>query len=91
MGSRHAENLKRIKMVNQEFIDDFAAILEVEPEEINANLALTTDNWNSLSIVSTIVLIDEYLGLTIDGDKLRACTFVGELWSLIQNAQDSSM
>jgi acyl carrier protein len=89
MGCRHNHYLKRIEMINQEFIEDFAVIMEVEPNEIQGNLALTNDNWNSLAIISTIVLIDEYLGITIDGDKLKACSSVGELWSLIQKVKES--
>ena len=76
-------------MDNQEFIADLAAILEIEPEEVHNELVLNNDNWNSLAIVSAIVLIDEHLGIAIEGDKLRACSSVGELLSLIQDAKSN--
>ena len=73
-------------MDNQQFIEDLAAILEVEPEELHADFPFTRDNWNSLAIVSTIVLIDEQFGVAVEGEKLRECPSVGSLWKLIQEA-----
>jgi acyl carrier protein len=78
-----------VHMDNPQFKEDLAAILEVEPEEVTADLELHSGNWNSLSIVSTIVLIDEYFGTTIDGEKLRQCQSVGSLWELIQLATNA--
>lgn len=76
-------------MDNKEFMEDLAAVLEVEPEELNADFALTRDNWNSLSIVSTIVLIDEQFGVAVEGEKLRECQSVGALLQLIKIAAAS--
>ena len=70
------------------FIEDLAAILEADPEELNEEFVLHSENWNSLSIVSAIVLIDEHFGVSIEGEKLRQCTTLGELWSLIQAARN---
>jgi acyl carrier protein len=72
-------------MSKEAFMEDLAAILEVEPDELNHDFALDQDRWNSLAIVSTIVLIDEQFAVTIEGDKLRECASVDELWSLIQD------
>ena len=73
-------------MDNQVFMEDLAAVLEVEPEELQADFPFTRDNWNSLAIVSTIVLIDEQFGVAVEGEKLRECTSVGGLLELIQAA-----
>jgi acyl carrier protein len=75
-----------VQMDNSQFKEDLAAILEVEPEEVTDDLELHSGNWNSLSIVSAIVLIDELFGVAIDGEKLRQCQNVGSLWQLIQAA-----
>lgn len=74
-------------MKNQEFLEDMSAILEVEVDELHDNFALDNDNWNSLAIVSAIVLIDEQFGLAIPGEKLRSCKSLGNLWALIKEAQ----
>jgi acyl carrier protein len=76
-------------MQDQEFIDDLAAILEVEVDELHGDFILNSDNWNSLAIVSAIVLIDEQYGIAIPGDKLRSCTSLGNLWNLIKEAKDN--
>ena len=70
------------------FIEDLTAILEADPEELDEEYILHSENWNSLSIVSAIVLIDEHFGVSIEGEKLRQCTTLGELWSLIQTARN---
>lgn len=66
------------------FFEDMAAILEADPTDLHEEFVLDRDNWNSLAIVAAIVLIDEQFGTTIEGDKLRECTSIGELWQLIQ-------
>lgn len=69
-------------------MEDLAAILEADPEELNEQYPLHSDNWNSLSIVSAIVLIDEHFGISIEGEKLRQCSSLGALWGLIQAARN---
>ena len=74
-------------MDNPQFREDLAAILEVDLDELHEELVLDSGNWNSLSIVSAIVLIDENFGISIDGEKLRQCQSVGALWQLIQDSR----
>jgi acyl carrier protein len=69
-----------------DFLNDFADILEVEPAELSDAFAFTKDNWNSLAIVSTIVLIDEHFGVAVAGDKLVDSTSVGILFKHIEEA-----
>ena len=52
-------------------MEDLAAVLEVELDELHPDFAFNRDNWNSLAIVSTIVLIDEQFGVAVDGEKLQ--------------------
>lgn len=72
-------------MINKQFLEDIAAVLEASPEELNNSFPFTRDNWNSLSIVSAIVIIDEHFGLTIPGEKLRDCQSFGDLIGLIKS------
>lgn len=74
-------------MSKEEFIEDLAAIFEVETEELHDDFVLDKNNWNSLAIISAIVLIDEQYGITIEGDKLRECLSVGGLLQLIHEAK----
>jgi acyl carrier protein len=77
------------EMSKEFFMEDLAAILEIEPTEINMDCGLDRSNWNSLAIVAAIALIDEQFGINIEGDKLRECASVGDLWKLIQNAVEA--
>lgn len=76
-------------MSKEAFMEDLAAILEVEPTELHMDYRLDRDNWNSLAIVTAIVLIDEQFGINIEGDKLRQCSSVGGLWQLIQDGVEA--
>jgi acyl carrier protein len=76
-------------MSKEAFMEDLAAILEVDPTELHMDYGLDRDNWDSLAIVTAIVLIDEQFGINIEGDKLRQCSSVGGLWQLIQNGLEA--
>ena len=69
-------------MSKEELLKSMAEILELD--EVNENLELDDDIWNSLSIVSTIALIDENFNITISGDLLNNCKTIGDLWKLIE-------
>lgn len=74
-------------MSKERFLEDFAAILEVEPADLQDDFRLTPDNWDSLAIVATVVLIDEHFGVSVLGETLRNCSRVGELWQAVQQAR----
>jgi len=65
------------------FNQELADILEIDFNDLNAEIELDNNNWNSLSIVAIIALLDEQFYISIDGDKLKNCRNVGELWKLI--------
>jgi acyl carrier protein len=73
-------------MGKETFMEDLAAILEVEPAELDDAFELNRDNWNSLAIVTVIVLLDEQFGIAIAGETLRECSSIGALWNLIDAA-----
>lgn len=76
-------------MSKEVFMEDLAAIFEIEPSELTMDYGLDRNNWNSLAIVAAIALIDEQFGINIEGDKLRQCSSVGGLWQLIQNGLEA--
>lgn len=76
-------------MSKEVFLDELAAILEVEPAELMDNFVLNRDNWDSLALVATIVLIDEQFGIAVEGKNLWDCTSIGSLWQLVLVAIDA--
>ena len=66
-----------------EFHDGLAEILEVEPEEVNSEMALEKGAWDSLAIVSTIALIDDVYDRTVSADALVECRNVGDIEKLV--------
>ncbi len=41
------------------FLEEFAEILELEKEDLHDDFLLSEDTWDSLTIISTIAVIDE--------------------------------
>ena len=65
------------------FLVDLADVLEVDRDDLTDGYVLDNTNWDSINIVSTVVLIDEHLNTTIPGNKLEGVTSVGELLELL--------
>ena len=71
-------------MDNEAFLKDLAEILEVEPTDLKDQFELSPDIWDSLVVVSTIVLVDEHFDVTVDGGELTDCSSIGTLLERIQ-------
>lgn len=65
------------------FYEELAEILEIEPDEITADLRLEDTSWDSLAVVSTIALIDEQYDEAVSADALTSCETVGDIERLI--------
>ena len=73
-------------MVDQ-FEDDFADLLEVEKGQLTDDYLLAdSEMWDSMTIVSTIALIDEHFGKAVNGESLSQCTTYGDIKSLARGA-----
>ena len=70
-------------MESQAFMDDLAYILEVDTSELSEDLELNEDNWDSMSIVGAIAIIDEHFNVTVDALILGDCTSVADVVKLI--------
>ena len=64
-----------------EFYIELADVFEVEKEEIQDNYQI---DWDSLSLISTIAIIDDIFNVVINGDQLNECSSIEKLWKLIQ-------
>ena len=72
-------------MDNLEFVEDFADILETDVSELNESSSLEPENWESLTIVSLISLIDQHYGVTLDVDDFSDCTTMAELLDKVKS------
>jgi len=68
-------------MDKSEFYKELADVFEVEQEEISDNYQM---DWDSLTLISTIAIIDEIFNIVINGDQLNECSSIESLWELIQ-------
>ena len=69
------------------FYAGLAEIFEIDESEIRSDLDLSTQNWDSLAVVSTIALIDEVYGQLVDGQALAKVATVSEIEALIALAK----
>ena len=68
------------------FYEGLAEILEIEPAEVGPDLSLTEHHWDSLSVVSTIALVDECFNHLVEGASLARCERVSDIEALIEAA-----
>jgi len=66
------------------FLSELADLLEVDAAELTDDFELNKENFDSVNIVSTIALIDEYFDVTVKGKALAQSKTVGELQDLIK-------
>jgi acyl carrier protein len=66
------------------FVANFANAVEVEAARINAASEFKKlENWDSLSALSIIAMVDDAYQVSIGGEELESSDTVGDLWSLI--------
>ncbi len=72
----------------KEFLAELADLLEVDAEDLNDDYELDSENFDSVAVVSTIALIDEYFDVTVNGKSLSQAKTVGEIMDLIKKAKE---
>ena len=70
-----------------EFFAELADIFEIDEERVGLSLSFDEDDvvWDSLAIVSTIALVDQCFGVTLNGQALLECKSVENIVQLISN------
>ncbi|WP_339688744.1 acyl carrier protein [uncultured Parasphingorhabdus sp.] len=72
-------------MMNDKFNEELADTMEIEVSQLTKDYELEeSENWDSMTIVTTIALIDEHFGKSIDGEKLADCKTLGDIYGLIE-------
>lgn len=69
----------------KEFIENFAAEFDETPIEVFAPETefKTLDEWNSLTALSIIAMVDDNYNKTITGANLRACNTIEDLFNFV--------
>ena len=73
-------------MENQEFLEEFSDIFELEgPSQVTNDFKLNVSEWESLQVVSTIAVIDEYFDVTVDPDDFQKFETFKDLMSFVES------
>jgi acyl carrier protein len=72
-------------MTKEEFIQEFIEALEIEDASLVQETTVFKDleEWDSLAALSTISLIGDEFGVTINNKVLRSVDTLGELYDLV--------
>lgn len=73
-------------VTKNDFINELAVILDVSSNDLVESKPLQElENWDSVAYLSTIVLLDDRLGLAVSPDALQSALTVGDLVVLAQS------
>jgi acyl carrier protein len=67
------------------FLLALADLLELDPEALTPTTSFSDIDWDSLAIISTIALADEYFGIMIPGQELSECKGIPDVLSLVKS------
>ena len=72
-------------MTKEEFIQEFIEAFEIEDASLVQETTVFKDleEWDSLAALSTISLIGDEFGVTINNKVLRSVETLGELYDLV--------
>lgn len=72
-------------MTKEEFVQEFIEALEIEDASLVQETTVFKDleEWDSLAALSTISLIGDEFGVTINNKVLRSVETLGELYDLV--------
>jgi acyl carrier protein len=71
-------------MNKTEFIKQIADILEISPDNLTGSEILEEiGNWDSLSIISFVAMVDDELKKIVDPEKLKEAQTINDLIELV--------
>jgi acyl carrier protein len=68
----------------EEFLKKMAAVLEVEVVQ-EADELKSFPAWDSLSVLSTIAMIDSGYGVNLHASDVQATATAGDLWRVVES------
>lgn len=70
-------------MDTKQFLLELDEMLELDPGTLTGTEELESlDGWDSLAVISFIALVDEKLGLVVEGERLARAKTVADLLSI---------
>tara|TARA_B100000683_G_C12234154_1_gene450366 strand:- start:220 stop:447 length:228 start_codon:yes stop_codon:yes gene_type:complete len=69
-----------------DFLEQLADALDVDPGILQPDLSLEDIDWDSLAVISTIAIVDSVYGKMISGEKIQQCTTFQDVLLLIENS-----
>ena len=80
-----------LRLIAQRSLDDgdpslleLADVISVDRTVLTPETRLTDGNWDSISVLSTIALIDQHFGITVSGRGLAKCESVADVLELVR-------
>ena len=72
-------------MTKEEIVQEIMEILEIEDASLvrDTTVFRELDEWDSLAALSTISMIDDEFGVTINNKDLRSVETLGELYDMV--------
>lgn len=72
------------------FLVELAELLEVDLVGLTSSYRLEdNENWDSLALISVVVMIDEHFRLSVSNERIRECKLVGDLQKLINDRSET--
>ncbi len=72
------------------FLKDLAELFSVAREDLTDDFKLDANtNWDSLTIISMMALMDDHFRVEISGEKLRACSSLGQVLNIIKETRST--
>ena len=72
-------------MTNEEKLNEIADVLEMEVEELSADMALTDiDTWDSIAVLSFIAMMNDKFNKFPMANEIRAYKTVGDLMAAME-------
>ena len=70
-------------MTPDEFLANFADILEVSPDSISLDTQLDSlANWDSINVLTYMMMVDEKLSKQVDPEKVASAQAVSDLYTI---------
>lgn len=73
-------------MNRQEFLRAIEELIDMDPGTLKGDEVLDSlGGWDSLAVISFIALVDESLGMILEGDKLADASTMAELMAMVEH------
>jgi acyl carrier protein len=68
------------------FLPLLADVFDIEADAISDEMALTTENWDSLAVLGVIALVDREFERTVSSDELKRCRSIADVLQVVDAA-----